>query len=81
MGSTTRVALMTGFWVLSAALMTVYTFADHTIRGAAGWSILSGMVGMVFTGWHLLVRERCRVEHIASIAATAACEHKGLESI
>lgn len=81
MSEVARVAVLTGLWVAAVGLMIVWTVIDTSPLVLAGWALLAGMAACVVTGWHLMVHERCRIEHVARLAAEAAVEHTGLKSI
>lgn len=65
----------------SFALMLVWSFYAPPQMILVGWSILFGLVSCFFAGWFLLEHERGRIEAVARIAAEAALEHTGLNSV
>lgn len=69
-----RCSLITGLWVLSFAMITVRTVINDNpaLAVLSTWSIHVALLACVVTGWHLLIRERHRVETVARIAATEA---------
>lgn len=78
-----RPCLMTALWLVSFGLLTIRTIFNESPRAGvlSTWSIYVGLIALVVTGWHLLIRERHKVECIAELAAAKAIERQQLHSV
>lgn len=74
-----RVSVALVMWVLAIATMVVRSLGGPPTL--TGWSMLLAIGAAVFTGWHLLVLERMRVESVARFAAECALRAQPLESV
>lgn len=74
-----RVSIAATMWVFAIATMVMRSVGGP--QALTGWAVLMGLGAAVFTGWHLLVLERFRVEQIAQLAAAATLDDRPLEPV
>ena len=57
-------------WTASVGLLAVGAYEGHP-AAVNGWAIVAALGATTFAGWHIVTRERLRVERLAEIFAEA----------